>query len=323
MASPYPDSSVFTGVTWDYAGRATAAPGSDEWPVCWADDDKLYVAWGDGGGFGGTDSDGRVSLGVASVSGTGASWTGHNIWGGKTPDTPATFIGKCTGIICIGGVLYMWITQDSVWVNGRMVKSTDHGLTWTDNGGGWDFQLTDGLMGDFACITKGKNYATSDGFVYGYTIETQALVNTGGPCYSYNLARVPVSDIMTPSAYQYWAGTTPCGNQKWSYNISDRAPAFTDPAGVWWGQRCWYHPVAQRYLLSIMRTETSDWGIFDAPNPWGPWTTVAYYTDWNGTNLKFCFGFNEKWMSVDGTELYMIVSDSDNFTVVKGTFTLA
>ena len=58
-------SDLFKQITWHWDTLATGAYGSDLWSVTWGPDDPLYVAWGDGGGFGGSDSDGRVAMGIA------------------------------------------------------------------------------------------------------------------------------------------------------------------------------------------------------------------------------------------------------------------
>jgi len=78
-------------ITWDTSTFRHEAPGSDNWPMTWADDGYLYTSWGDGGGFGGTNSDGRVSLGVARVEGLATSYQGFNVWGGKKPGKPCYF----------------------------------------------------------------------------------------------------------------------------------------------------------------------------------------------------------------------------------------
>ena len=83
QASPYPQSSEVTDVTFDWSTHNEEAPGSDNWPITWADDGHQYTSWGDGGGFGGTNFDGRVSLGVARVEGSASSYQGYNVWGGK------------------------------------------------------------------------------------------------------------------------------------------------------------------------------------------------------------------------------------------------
>src|ERR671914_1421289 len=47
--SPYPPSSAITGIAFDWSTHTRLAPGSDNWPITWADDDHQYTAWGDGG----------------------------------------------------------------------------------------------------------------------------------------------------------------------------------------------------------------------------------------------------------------------------------
>src|SRR5690554_6763579 len=93
QTSPYPPSTVITGVTFDWGTWKKTAPGSDNWVITWADDGHQYTSWGDGGGFGGTNTDGRVSLGVARVEGEKSNFTGYNRWGGKDPEFPAQFEG--------------------------------------------------------------------------------------------------------------------------------------------------------------------------------------------------------------------------------------
>src|SRR4051812_28721654 len=69
QTAPCPPGKTFRSIEWHWDTYQTAAPGSDLWPVTWGPDDQLYTAWGDGGGFGGSDSDGRVSLGFAKIEG--------------------------------------------------------------------------------------------------------------------------------------------------------------------------------------------------------------------------------------------------------------
>ncbi|MGH7549851.1 MAG: hypothetical protein ACREK3_03755, partial [Gemmatimonadota bacterium] len=104
--APYSSSPVVASITFDFSTHDRRAPGSDNWPVTWADDDHQYTTWGDGGGFGGTEGDGRVSLGVARVTGGRGDYTGKNLWGGADPVIEAGFGGKSYGIVSIDGVLY-------------------------------------------------------------------------------------------------------------------------------------------------------------------------------------------------------------------------
>lgn len=48
--------------------------------------------WGDGGGFGGTNTDGRSSLGVARIVGDSSNYQGFNRYGGKNGECPDKII---------------------------------------------------------------------------------------------------------------------------------------------------------------------------------------------------------------------------------------
>ncbi|MFO7901220.1 MAG: hypothetical protein ACQESR_23875 [Planctomycetota bacterium] len=57
--------------------------------------------------------------------------------------------------------------------------------------------------------------------------------------------------------------------------------------------------------------------IYDAPEPWGPWTT-AYQTDrWDiGPGETSCLPV--KWMRPDNRTVYLVFSGNDHFSVRKG-----
>ena len=88
---PYAPSPLIESITWHWQTHATAAPGSDLWLVAWGPDNHLYAAWGDGGGFGGSDSDGRVAMGFARIEGSPEQRRRINVNGGKNPEHPASF----------------------------------------------------------------------------------------------------------------------------------------------------------------------------------------------------------------------------------------
>src|SRR5689334_843462 len=103
--APYPASPVIESANWDFANLMRLAPGSDLWPITWASDDNLYASWGDGGGFGGTNGDGRVSLGFARIVGMPPDFKTINVWGGKKGVNPAAFGGKVSSLLSVNGVL--------------------------------------------------------------------------------------------------------------------------------------------------------------------------------------------------------------------------
>ena len=138
---PYPPSPAIQGLAWHWETLATAAPGSDLWPVAWGPDGYLYAAWGDGGGFSGSNSDGRVAMGFARIEGGPEHWRGTNVNGGKNPEHPASFPqhGKTTGIAFVDGVLFATINlQDGAWPN------VNHVLAWSTDS--WMTQAKYGLF---------------------------------------------------------------------------------------------------------------------------------------------------------------------------------
>jgi hypothetical protein len=322
---PYPPSSLVGDITWDFANINSAAPGSDLWPVTWAADGNLYTSWGDGGGFTGNDSRGRVSLGVARVEGAGDNWQGFNVFGGNNTEAPATFEGKVNGgIISINASLYMFVQQQDVWTHAKIGKSVDNGKTWLFNNGdfansSWDLSEPGGAFASPGIIQFGRDYqGARDGFVYGYGHEG---LNNG-----LALFRVPKDKVMNRGAYEFCTGVDVAGNPQWTADVRTRQAIFTDPNGVGWGYNAMHHPVLKRYLLTVRHDDVGGWGIFEAPEPWGPWRTVAYYDNWIDSQFKFTFIFNQKWMSADGKTMWMAFSGTgkyDSFNVIKATFILA
>ena len=324
-ASPYPPSTVIRGVAWDMQTQVRLAPGSDLWPVTWANDGNFYTSWGDGGGFGGTNSSGRVTLGVARLSGTPENLTAVNVFGGSNGLTPATFDGKANGILSVGNVLYMSVVEQSAWLRAKIGKSTDHGLTWTFNSvNGWDFAEPDGAFSDMTFLNFGQNYTGArDNYVYVYSQDHRANSTSDGRTSDVAMFRVPKDRIMTRTAYEYFAGLDVSGNPKWTTNIKARAPVFSIPGGIGWGVRVDYNPGLKRYLLTNWHAWNGSWGIYDAPEPWGPWTTVVYYTNWLDNVAKFGFSFPQKWLSANGKKFVMVFSGQgqyDAWCTIRGTF---
>jgi hypothetical protein len=315
---PYEVSSVIKNVTWDFHNLARAAEESDLFPVTWAADNNLYTAWGDGWGFTGWSllNWTKKHLGVSKISGGPTDYVGSDLWSG---------IGKSHGIISIDGVLYMIVTeQGNGWSRAKIGQSVDYGRTWTFSGGSfeqakWDFAEPSGAFAGASFLQFGKDYeGARDSFVYGYSERIRNVIQPDVVMF-----RVPKKRITERSAYEFFAGLDHSGHPRWTPDITKMAPVFSDPNGVSWGMQAMYHPILKRYLLTVRRDDTSSaWGIFDAPEPWGPWTTVAYYDSWLDSKRKITFVFNQKWMSPDGKDLWMVFSGPgiyDSFNVTRAT----
>jgi len=321
-----------TGVTFDLATHVTLAPGSDNWPVAWSDDGHMYSSWGDGGGFGGTNADGRVSLGVARIEGDWDNYQGFNVWGGLNPENPAQFGGKSYGMDSIGGVLYMWVvggTRGTFFDEAQLARSLDHGATWTK--ANWKFVKAEGMVTP-TILNFGQDYSGArDSFVYHYFIQlqtdsTNAPLPLQQPGIIY-LLRSPRTDIFSSkSNYEYFAGVDAGNNAFWSNNIADKLPVFEDPNGVGWNMAVSYNPGLGRYLLTTEHIASRDGnlGLFAAPEPWGPWSTILYVNNWMNFGRTFRWLFANKWLSPDGLDFTMIFTGrdlNDSWNTIRGRFT--
>ncbi|MEX1240170.1 MAG: DUF4185 domain-containing protein [Cyclobacteriaceae bacterium] len=337
---PYPKSPVIKGVEFNWSSHLRLATGSDNWPVTWADDNHQYVVWGDGGGFGGTNGIGRSSIGVARVENNWHDFKPFNIWGGHETQNSHEVIGKSYGIVCIGRVLYMWVgmfeTKTDPFKEVKIALSEDHGATWhfTD----WSFKRDDGVMMPTLC-NYGKNYeGARDEFVYSYLIRFQSYdgpddypdkvdwLNCQKPGLI-DLARVPKDKILDREAYTFFAGMKD-GEPTWTKDMQRRKAVFENPAGVGWCINVSFNAGLKRYILTTEHTEThrGNIGIFDAPNPWGPWTTACYEEKWGEGHVPlntFFWNFSNKWMSPDGKSFSLIFTgrkENDSFNLIRGTF---
>jgi hypothetical protein len=312
---PYRYSEVIETIVWHWNTYTNAAPGSDLWPVAWGPDGNLCAAWGDGGGFGGTDSDGRVALGFARIEGAPpGTWRGINVNGGKNPEHPASFPreGKTAGIAIVDGVLYATVNlQDGIWpdVNHVLAWSTNYGATW--NRVPWLFKKGAGSFQPATFIAFSKDYTGLPGSLAGYVYICGAKQpDKGGSLNQLFLARVPRTALREQGGYEFWQQVRPDGKVIWVPDFEQARPVFTDRNGVSTGGIT-YVPGRNRFLLTCFHVGPGQLGVFDAPNPWGPWTTVAYYQEWGGMGSEgegLTCSFPQKWMTADGLTLWSVFS---------------
>jgi hypothetical protein len=288
QTSPYSKSRLVKEVKFDWSSHMRLATGSDNWPITWAGDDNQYVVWGDGGGFGGTNGIRRSSIGVARIENNWHDFTPTNVRGGYKGGNPHAVIGKSYGIVSIENTLYMWVgmfqTNVDQFNEVKLATSKDLGATWKF--ADWAFTREEGVMMPTVC-NYGKDYeGAKDEFVYSYLIRFQSYdgpddyadkvdwLNCRKPGLI-DLARVPKDQIMNRDAYAFFSGLKN-GKPVWTKDIEQRKPVFENPAGVGWCINVSFNSGLGRYMLTTEHTEThrGNMGIFDAPDPWGPWTTV-------------------------------------------------
>ncbi|GEM_PF-609389 len=337
---PYPSSRAIIEITWHWDTYTNAALGSDLWPVTWGPDDHLYAAWGDGGGFGGSDSDGRVSMGFARIEGSPEHFHGFNVNGGKNPEYSASFPkkGKTGGLLFDQGILYAMVNlQDGAWpdVNHVLAWSTNKGATWAK--ADWLFPKGSGNFQPARFVNFGKNGdgvpAPHAGYIYLYGAKQPAQDRESDALY---LARAPREKIRERDAFEFFSGQDSLDHATWNCQFALAHPIFTDTNGVAPAGMV-YNPALGRFLLTTYHTGPGQLGVFEARSPWGPWSTIAYYEDWGRmaqTGEGLTCEFPQKWMSPDGSALWAIfsvyggsakqgVNAHDRFNLIKATLSRA
>src|SRR3972149_989221 len=246
LSPPYPPSSVITNLEWAPTGTIVRiSSGNDTWPITWADDDKLYTAYGDGKGFV-PNVPTKLSLGFASVTGSATNFVGSNIHPSTGEQTGDGSSGKkASGMLMVDGVLYMWVRNANN--NGQQCQlawSTDHAVTWTFSS--WKFEE----FGYCTFLNFGKNYEGSrDNYVYMYYPNTPSAYSASS---SMILTRVDRSQITSEAYYEFFKEIDINGNPVWTNDITQRGAVFTHISGT--GQPralrsgISYNPVIKRYL---------------------------------------------------------------------------
>ena len=333
VTMPYPRSTLIQSISFSWSTHTRLAPGSDNWGLTWAADGHQYASFGDGGGFEGTNTIGRVSLGLARIEGPKSDFTGFNVWGGKDAENPATFAGKTYSLIAVNGDMYMFVSPGSGGHNydeARLAYSTNMGADWTKVS--WAFTKAQGI-GIPAALQFGSNYAGArDGYVYFYAInlkQTGELLSVQKPG-ELVLMRAPKAELRDRSKYMFYMGQTTSGDARWTSDITQRKPVFVDPNGVGWSTSVSYNPGLGRYILVTEHgvTGNGNIGVFDAREPWGPWTTVVYSSAFGANRIEqstFYWNFSRKWLSASGLSFVLVftgLESNDSWNSVQGHFTL-
>lgn len=322
--APYPRSPVIELIEW--APKETIlrlAQGSDNWPLTWGNDDALYTAYGDGNGFE-PFVPRKLGLGFAKVLGAPPNFSGVNIRsssGEQIGDGPRS--RKASGILMLHGQLFLWARNAG---NSQLARSADQGKSWLWSN--WRF------TNSFGCPTflnYGRDYAGArDEFVYVYSPDDDSAYRGSD---SVVLARAPKegNQVWHRQSYEFFQGLDSQGRAIWTKDFAQRGAVFRNPG------RCLrpsvsYNPALKRYLLvmPLATSATGDarasvdtrfrggLGIYDAPEPWGPWTTVFFTEQWD-VGPGDTASFPTKWMSADGKTCFLVFSGEDSFSVRRAT----
>jgi len=292
----YPPSPVIGGIHFtDSTGILRKALGSDNWPITWGDDDRQYAAYGDVNCFE-PYADKKLSQGFALIEGSAGDIRGVNIRsatgermgnGAKGP--------KASGMLMVDGVLYLWVRNAH---NAQLAWSADHGKTWE-----WRFRFPSGF-GSPAFLNFGKNYrGARDKYVYTYSQDGASAYESDD---SLLLARVAKDRLRDRSSWEFLERLDEHGTPVWTADIGRRGEVFRYPRhcrrvdGV-------YDAALKRYLLAVAYDQESGWGIYDAPEPWGPWTTAFHTEHWDFDHTHG-YRLPAKWIEGDGRAMALVFS---------------
>jgi CubicO group peptidase (beta-lactamase class C family) len=292
VRGPYPPSPVIRGAAFGAEIGRTAID-SDNWPLTWGDDDAQYTSYGDGYGFE-PYVEKKLGMGFARITGGPEDFHGVNLRsdGERTGDGLKS--PKASGILMVDGILYLWVRNVG---NAQLLWSQDRGKTWK-----WGFKIETGF-GSPAFLNFGRNYAGArDPYVYTYSQDGPSAYESDNGVV---LARVPKDRIRDHAAWEFFERLDGSGQPVWTADIARRSTVFSYPANC---ERvdAVYDAGLGRYLLAVGYDHAGGWGLFDAPEPWGPWTTVLHRQwDMVGTHG---YRLPAKWISKDGLRLTLVFS---------------
>ena len=329
-----------TGISFDLStvrntapGNGASAPESDNWTITWADDGHQYTSFGDGQGFSTFDTT-RASFGFARIEGDKDNYGAFDV--SKHGAGASALDGKCLGIISIDGTLYMFRngtgSGKGAFERTELYQSIDNAQTVTFTGVAW--RNNPGFFSP-TFLQFGQDYqGARDNFVYIYANERTTSVGQDWEVQvpgRISLFRVDKNEITDQAAYEYFAGRDASGNPQWSPDIGDRAPVFEDSANGSMRTSVSHNAGLDRYILvtqQVSRFEADDYhiGIYEAPEPWGPWSTVLFDNPKsigiNDGHKTVYWNFANKWLSEDGRSFVMVYTGPgpDEWGTVEGTF---
>jgi CubicO group peptidase (beta-lactamase class C family) len=311
--APYPSSPVITSLVWAPAASVVRrALGSDNWPITWADDNDLYTVYGDGWGFE-PRLPNKLSMGFAKVIGSARDFEGVNIRSADEQYGDGAKGRKGCGLLMVDGVLYLWVRNVNGSQGSELWWSSDHAQTWTKARWTWT------EFGYPTFINFGPNYAgAADDYVYTVSHDNPDAYL---PADSFVLMRVPKDRITQKDQYEFFRHLDSNGAAVWTSDLQQRGAVFTFPAhcrrsGIS------YNATLGRYLWWQICDGTNGFGVYDAPHPWGPWTTVYFTENWDMAPGE-TGSFPTKWMSPDGRTIHLVFSGDDAFSVRQAVLTTA
>lgn len=169
-------------------------------------------------------------------------------------------------------------------------------------------------------LNFGKNYAGArDAFVYVYSHDSDSAYERAD---RFVLARAPKDSVRSRDAWRFFSGCDASSQPQWTRDIQQRGAVFTNP-GACYRSGITYNAPLKCYIwcqvgLGVDTRFEGGFAIYDAPEPWGPWTTVFHTDKWD-TGPGETASIPTKWISEDGRTIHLVFSGNDCFSLRRGT----
>lgn len=283
----------------------------DTFPMTWAPDGQIYTSAGDPN-FG----ESIWGLDVEKFIGHPPDYTIEQInpmihftgWGG--------WGYKPTGMICVKGVLYlavqncggkkppMYGTKSQNGTDAHIFASRDLGKTWDPPPWKTQFkQMFPGhRFGGPAFINFGQDNANArDEYVYAVSSDQW---DNGSQLV---LGRVHQDKMQDAAAWQWVEEVDDVTGPAWTSDLERAHAIVSDDRWISTPEMV-YLKGLNRYLLLTWRLNEdfsprhgSRLIIYDAPEPWGPFTLAHYEPQWQSVEMNpYCPRIPLKWMEADG-----------------------
>jgi uncharacterized protein DUF4185 len=279
----------------DYSQIASSV--GDEWAPTWADDGNLYTGNDDGSSFGGIGNRcvafGKLTgddpfkldgITVSDMAGYGEDVTGADKANWKTMNSYS-----------VNGVLYMFVTRclypeesgdahhRHIFENSSIIKSTDNGKTWTRPAEeSLAHPMFPGLKFGapyFVWYGQDGKASVDNAAKYVYAVANNGHFEDGD---YYILGRVLKKKLpdLNPADWTFFTGGDGMKARNWTRDIDGAKPILQDPLNCSMTGMT-YIPALGRYVMVVwhyttynLRTDPRSIDkYYEAPKPWGPWTT--------------------------------------------------
>jgi hypothetical protein len=286
--------------------------------MTWIDDDSLLTAYGDGWGFD-PKVEKKLSMGFARIEGDASDHRGVNV---RSPTGERLGQGnkgiKASGLLMVDGTLYLLARNAG---NSQLAWSEDHGETWKWSR--WKFSTSFGCP---SFVNFGRNYeGAPNEMVYIVSPDSDSAYK---PADRMVMARVHKDHLRERQKYEFLSHVDEDGEARWTRKIADRGAVFEHPNRCYRGGMT-YNAGLKRYLWCQTLPESTHpfgprfqggFGIYDAPQPWGPWTTLYFNETWD-VGPGESSSIPTKWISPDGRTIHMVFSGDDAFSVRRAVIT--